>query len=187
MEIHIYIYIFIGNKSWLNWFVYGLLTYTYAYIHAHIYLTICITRSNIYRYMMHLISTWKNPINIDVRQQTPQSSSLALTMMIPWYFSRYFPTYERSTSREGYGNFNPLHAIFHTKLRCMSAVYIIPPYWHAQVVETLPHVRQELLYHIYIFYIVNIMGADVLVTQEARALATLILTMFNRNNSVPAR
>ena len=46
----------------------------------------------------------------------------------------------------------------------------------AQVVEILPHV----------FYIVNIMGADVLATQGARALATMILSMLNQNNSVPA-
>ena len=38
----------------------------------------------------------------------------------------------------------------------------------------------------YLFYIVNIMGADVLATQGARALAAMIFTMFNRINSVPA-
>ena len=31
------------------------------------------------------------------------------------------------------------------------------------------------------------MGADVLATQGAMAAATVILTMLNRNNSVPAR
>ena len=39
----------------------------------------------------------------------------------------------------------------------------------------------------YLFYIVNIMGADVLATQGARASATMVLTVFNQINSVPAR
>ena len=34
---------------------------------------------------------------------------------------------------------------------------------------------------------VSIMGADVLATQGAKALATMILTMLNRNNSAPTR
>ena len=37
------------------------------------------------------------------------------------------------------------------------------------------------------FYIVIIVGADVLATQGARASVTMILIMSNRNNSVPAR
>ena len=47
-----------------------------------------------------------------------------------------------------------------------------------KVLEILPQVRQEL------FYIVNIMGADVLVMQGARISATMIFTMLNRINSV---
>ena len=38
----------------------------------------------------------------------------------------------------------------------------------------------------YIFYIVNIMGADVLALQGVRASLTMILTMLNRINSIPA-
>ena len=38
----------------------------------------------------------------------------------------------------------------------------------------------------YLFYIVNIMGADVLATQGARASATMILTWLNRDISFPA-
>ena len=38
-----------------------------------------------------------------------------------------------------------------------------------------------------LLYIVDIMGADALTTQGARALATMILTMLNQINSVPAR
>ena len=52
-----------------------------------------------------------------------------------------------------------------------------------QVVEILPQVRQELN----LLYIVNIMGADVLATQGAKASATMIFTMLNQINSVPAR
>ena len=52
-----------------------------------------------------------------------------------------------------------------------------------QVIEILPHVRQELN----LFYIVNIMGADVLATQGARASATMLFAMWNWDNSVPTR
>ena len=48
-----------------------------------------------------------------------------------------------------------------------------------QVVEILPQLRQD-----YLFYIVNIMGADVLATQGARASATMILAMLNQINLV---
>ena len=51
-----------------------------------------------------------------------------------------------------------------------------------QVIEILPGVRQELN----LFYIVNIMGADVLTMQGARASATMIFTMLNRVDSVAA-
>ena len=37
-----------------------------------------------------------------------------------------------------------------------------------------------------LFYMVNIMGVDVLATQGARASATMIFSMLNRNNSVSA-
>ena len=57
-----------------------------------------------------------------------------------------------------------------------------------QVVEILPQVRQELTYSTYsqyppILHTVNIMGADVLVMQGARALETMTLTMLNQINS----
>ena len=50
-----------------------------------------------------------------------------------------------------------------------------------QVVEILPHVRQELTYW------VIIMGANALVMQGARASATMVLTIWKQNNTVPAR
>ena len=51
-----------------------------------------------------------------------------------------------------------------------------------QVIEIFPHVRQEHSYST-----VNIMGADVLVTQGASACGTMIFAMLNQNNSVPVR
>ena len=39
----------------------------------------------------------------------------------------------------------------------------------------------------YLFYIVDIMGADVLATQGARASATMTLIMLDRINPVPER
>ena len=51
------------------------------------------------------------------------------------------------------------------------------------VAEILPHGKTSS----YLFYIADIMGADVLATRGVRASATMILTMLNRNNSVPAR
>ena len=53
-----------------------------------------------------------------------------------------------------------------------------------QVVENLRYVILIMIY--YLFYIVNIVGADVMVMQRAQASTTMILTMLNRNNSVPS-
>ena len=39
----------------------------------------------------------------------------------------------------------------------------------------------------YLFYIVNVMCADVLATQGATASATIIFTLLNQIHSVPAR
>ena len=52
-----------------------------------------------------------------------------------------------------------------------------------QAVKFLPHVRQGLNYCTNF----NIMAIDDLATQGDRASATMIFTMLNRINSVPAR
>ena len=52
-----------------------------------------------------------------------------------------------------------------------------------QVVEIPPRVRQELTY----FYMVIFMGAGILAPFVARASASIMLVMLNRNYSVPAR
>ena len=71
----------------------------------------------------------------------------------------------------------------HINLLCakLSTISIIPPHWHDKKVEN-PFSRKIKTYP---FYILNIIGADVLVTLGARAAATMILTMLNWNNSVP--
>ena len=51
-----------------------------------------------------------------------------------------------------------------------------------QAVEIFPHVKQRPTYSTE-----SIMAADDLATQGANASATMIFTMLNRNNSVPAR
>ena len=60
--------------------------------------------------------------------------------------------------------------------------YVIPPHWHdtGSWNSSLNKART------YLFHMVNIMGADVLATQGARASATMIFTKFNRINLVPA-
>ena len=63
-----------------------------------------------------------------------------------------------------------------------SEIVISPPWydagsWNPSSIKTIT----------YLFYIVNILAADVLATQGARASAAMILTKFNRDNSVPTR
>ena len=65
---------------------------------------------------------------------------------------------------------NPLHAKFFTvrKLENVSVIDIIPPHWH----DTGSWNPSSWKTRTYLFHIVDIMGADVLVTQGARAFAT---------------
>ena len=60
--------------------------------------------------------------------------------------------------------------------------HVIPPHWY----DTGSRNHSSSKTRTYLFCTVNSMAADVLVTQGARASATMILTMFNRDNSVPA-
>ena len=71
---------------------------------------------------------------------------------------------------------------FQMKQKHKFEFYVISPYWHetGSWISTLRKIRRCL------FYMVNIMGADVLATQGARVSATMISTMLNRINSVPA-
>ena len=70
------------------------------------------------------------------------------------------------------------------KHKNISTIYIIPPHWQDTGSWNLSSCKTRT----YLFYIVNIMGVDVLVTQGAMSLTTIcmILTMLNWNNSVPA-
>ena len=58
--------------------------------------------------------------------------------------------------------------------------YVIPPLWH----DTDSWNPSSSKTRTYPFYLVNIMGADVLVTQGARASATMILAWLNQDNSL---
>ena len=77
----------------------------------------------------------------------------------------------------------PKHILFRfmewAKTCICSFFYIFPPYWYDT--DSLNHPSSKT--RTYLFYIVNIMGADVLATQGARASATMILTMPNWINS----
>ena len=59
--------------------------------------------------------------------------------------------------------------------------YVTPPCWH----DTGSWNPSSSKTRTFLSYTVNIMGADVLATQEARASATMIFTMLNQNNMVP--
>ena len=83
-----------------------------------------------------------------------------------------------------YRLFHPLRAtFFHRKHRNVSTIYAIPPHWPETGGWNLSSCKTRT----YLFYMMNCMGADVLATQGARASATMIFIMLNRNNSFPAR
>ena len=71
---------------------------------------------------------------------------------------------------------NPLRA---RNIKCIYIIFIIPPFWQ----DTGSLNPSSYKTRTYLFYIINIMGVDVLVTQGARASVTMILTMLNWNNS----
>ena len=83
---------------------------------------------------------------------------------------------------------NPLHVKFFTvninMHKNVSTIYIIPPNWHDTGMSSWN--PSSCKTRIYLFYIVNIMGADVLATQGAKASAPMILTMLNQNDSIPS-
>ena len=81
-------------------------------------------------------------------------------------------------------SFNPLHARFFrdNKKSYVFTFHVIPPHWH-DTGSWNPSSSKTRTYHV-LSYIVIIMDADVLVTQGARASATMIL-MLNQINLVP--
>ena len=66
----------------------------------------------------------------------------------------------------GYGKYG------HMKHKIVFIIHILPPHWH----DTGSWNPSSCRTITYIFYVVNIMGADVLVTQGARVSATIIMT-----------
>ena len=75
---------------------------------------------------------------------------------------------------------SPLRAKFYGKHKNVSKTYIIPQHWHTTSSWSPSSCKTRTC----IFYIVNIIVADVQATQGARASATMIMTMLNWNNSV---
>ena len=64
----------------------------------------------------------------------------------------------------------------------ISTFYVISPHWHDTGIWN-PSSSKTITY---LLYIVNIMGADGLAMQGARASATMLLTMLNQINLGPA-
>ena len=77
---------------------------------------------------------------------------------------------------------DPLLAKFFTGNKTYFTFHVIHPHWFGAG-SWNPSLGKTWTY---LFYIVNIMAADVLVTKWARASATMILTLLNRDDSVPA-
>ena len=80
-------------------------------------------------------------------------------------------------------NISPSPPQIHKQLTCQGVVHInISPHWQ----HTGSWNPSSCKTSSYLYYIVNIIVADVLVMQGARASATMILTMLKLNNSIPA-
>ena len=75
------------------------------------------------------------------------------------------------------------HAYFSGEQKHICTFYVISLNWH----DTGSWNSSSSKTRTYLFYLVNIMGADVLATQGSRASATIIFTMLSRIDSVPAR
>ena len=88
------------------------------------------------------------------------------TILIPYHLVKSLQLTGRS------GNVNPLHAKFFRGNRNIFTFYVIPPNWY----HTGSWNPSSTKTRAYLLYIVNIMAADVLATQGARASATMILT-----------
>ena len=76
----------------------------------------------------------------------------------------------------------PTCKIFQRKPKHIYTFYVIVPHWH----NTHSWNPSSCKTNTYRFYIFNIMAADDLATQGARASATIIFTMLNLINSVPS-
>ena len=75
---------------------------------------------------------------------------------------------------------NPLHTNFFIGNKTYIYILCHSPHWH----DTGSWNPFSSKTRTYLFYIVNIMVADVLATQGARASVTMVLTMLNQINAV---
>ena len=71
--------------------------------------------------------------------------------------------------------------MFQREQKQIFAFYVIHPHWYNRG-SWNPTSSKTITY---LFYIVNIMGVDVLATHGAGATTNMILTMLNRINSAP--
>ena len=79
---------------------------------------------------------------------------------------------------------NPLRATFLSEeTKNVFSFYVIPQHWHDTGIWNLSSSKTIT----YLFYVVNIMRADVLTMQWARGSATMIYTILDGIDSVPAR
>ena len=79
---------------------------------------------------------------------------------------------------------NHLRAIlFYREQEPIFTFHVIPPHWH----DTGCWHPSSSNTRTYLFYLVNIMDADVLATQGAKASTSMIFTMLHQINSVPTR
>ena len=71
--------------------------------------------------------------------------------------------------------------VFQQKHKHAFTIFITPPHWHDMCSWNLPSYTTGT----YLGYMINIIAADDLVVQGARASATIMLNLLNRDNSVP--
>ena len=106
-----------------------------------------------------------------------------------------YTTYMYNQLKQSGSLLNPLHVKFFSRSMAgihnwdQSSILNDACSWnHFSSKTDLPIIHSQYqVRQTYLSYTVNIMGANVLATQGARASATLALTMLNRNNSVPTR
>ena len=73
--------------------------------------------------------------------------------------------------------------LFIGNVKHISISHIIPPNWHNRSSWNGSLFKTRT----YLFYIINIIGADVLATPRTRTSATMVFTMLHWNYSIPVR
>ena len=129
-----------------------------------------------------------------VISECPESEKIWVSHDVYMPFQRLLPTYQSHVNESrmirklnGQGAYQvAVLNLFRTpeeKNKHIFSFYVTPSHWH----DTGNWNPSSSRTRTYLFYKINIMGADVLATQWARASATMIFTMLNRIKSVSAR